>query len=938
MDGQLSVRPRGIGALADGRGLALAGLGLLLLSALALLALGSTPASASPMDNETPPNPPRYYDYGNAYNLSVGEAPANITFRRDGGGDFDFLRLQGLEVGDLVNVSINTNDTMPCIIEFWVSDPYRFPVYYCQYSFQVGDPNTLSFEFMVVLDGDYFLHTGQGPGETFITFNWSVTPGGGVPDGNDEPGQAVRLVAGNDTSTDMDCVYDPSDFFVIDLTPNASLKMFLEVTILEVSGGNYQWELYNTTGLLRESVDYKADTIFFDTASKPFFLLNNEGDLYMRLWCTYGKGTVRFRLDLVDQPKDGDDILTAVEVRDGDIVVGDLDTITDEVDFFKIALVQGDVLNLWLEVEDDLDLFLRDSEWNFLVRSDGYGNVTEHIVFEMMAAGPSWFYIMVRPYGIDPLDPPVEMSYILRVRTNLDPVADPAAAGLDGVHIVYEDVPDESIDLGLLFSDPEDGPLTYFVLPGHDEARLNASLNGTRLRLEAAPDDSGFWDTVDLKAVDDHGYWCVYAVQVYVKDVNDQPVLVLLPANVTMDEDGTSAPVNLVSCFNDVDDPSWNLTVTVECPAQLRVALMYGAATFSAMVPDWNGETHCIVVATDPGGLNASVGLVVVVRPVNDAPVIRQYANMIWTYRGPFELDVTPYFFDVDGDALSYLLGAPEWMSATFEGGVLTIKPPEDVFMLCFNITASDPSGLESEPMPVMVSYNDPELPPPGMVGPSEYTVEEGTTLYLTNITFLYFDRPRSLLLTLTAEGTTNWYAVHLLRNGTSWQDGLPAWTPEKLRRARDVHVILRCEDDEGFSDDLTITVHVLRYNRAPVVLRVGPDTSKAYHQGDEVLVFADAVDPDGDPLAFTWYFDDEMLNITGNTLMINHAVEGVHRVRVTASDGELNMTNNGSFVVLGSETAEGAWSTAVIIAAVVIVVGATAGVLHARRRRGGAG
>jgi hypothetical protein len=135
-------------------------------------------------------------------------------------------------------------------------------------------------------------------------------------------------------------------------------------------------------------------------------------------------------------------------------------------------------------------------------------------------------------------------------------------------------------------------------------------------------------------------------------------------------------------------------------------------------------------------------------------------------------------------------------------------------------------------------------------------------------------------------------------------------------------------------SDDLTFTVHVTRYNRAPVVLHVGPNSTEAFHEGDDVLVFANAADPDGDTLVFTWYFDDKLANVSGNTLLVNYVTKGVHHVRVTASDGELNMTNNGSFAVLGSETTEGAWVTwAIVVVAVVIVVGIS-GVLYIRHRR----
>jgi hypothetical protein len=750
-------------------GWVLVAIGLIAVMALALLVLCSGESSAGLLDNETPPNNPQYYNFTIAYNLSLGTPATDITFRRDSGGDFDYFRLQGLAVGDLVTMCVNQS-LWAASVEYYVSDPGRFPVFY----YDTGgeeDRAHFNFSFLVVVDSDYFFHTAGGFGDLFITFNWTVTHGAGVPDGNDAPADAIPIEPDTDVTAQMSRVMDPSDFYTFDMPVNNTTKTYFRLTILEVTGGNYEWEIYTRIGVLRPSVDYRTDILISGTGFWDYTELGARGTLYLRLWCIYGTGTIRFEVDLLDYPRDCDGIESAVEVLDGDIVDGRLNTWFDEEDFYSISLVGGDVLNLWLEVTEDLDLYIRNGENQTLARSDEEGNVTEHIVFEMMAAGPSWVYIMVRPYGIDPLDPPVEMAYTLRVRTDLDPVADPAAAGLDGVHIVYEDVPDESIDLGLLFRDPEGGPLTYSVLPGHDEVRLSASINGTRLRIVSAPNDWGLWDTVVVKAVDDHGYWCVYAVQVYVKDVNDPPVLVILPSSVTMDEDGTSAPVNLAPYFNDIDDPPWNLTITVECPRELRVALLYGVATFTATVPDWNGEAHCIVTATDPSGSYARMGLVVVVRNVNDAPVVKHSPFEVERMGGPVEIDVATCFFDVDGDELTYRLSAPPWLDATLTGSMLLIQQPLDKYYLSLNVTATDRGGLDSPPVNIIVLYDLPEEELLMLLPASEYTVEEGTALYLTNITFLNFHRPQNLLVKLSAEGDSWGFPVRLLASGTSWTE-----------------------------------------------------------------------------------------------------------------------------------------------------------------------
>jgi len=912
---------------------------------LAVLSVVPHEARAALMDDETPPLSPQYYDWDHAYDLTPADAGSVIPLRRDGGTDEDFLRFKGLEIGDLVSLTVDVDAQQTPVVAFSISDPLRFPIWHYKLD---GSPEPLpiAFGFFAALPGDYFFNTGQGFGDAIIDLSFTVTASGHVSDGNDRPDQASVLTGNATLSVDLGQPYDPSDFFKVHLAPSSSWKVFLTIKLLNISAGAAQWELYGSDGVKRPSKSYAADIIFQDLPNfVEYAPVLREDDYYLRVWMRLGSGNVKLSLLVFMYPNDGDDDNeSAREVRDGDVVIDNVNTRFDLSDFYKIALVPHDNLTLWLEVDDDADLLLF-FEGARKAASLEFNTTTERIRYEVPEGATGWYYILVKPYDLDPLIPPQTIHYTLRVRTNLDPVAYPAAAGLVGVHPLWEDTVDSTIDLALLFSDPEGGPLSYRVAGGFNASLLNVTIAGTRLRISPAPNASGFEDVVTVEAIDDHGYRCVYTISLYVVPVDDPPQVgppgaLAPPASIELDEDGTSEPFEPIRWFWDVDDPFWDLSISVLADSPLEASLKGDVMTVRAALANWWGSTSLRVVASDPAGLMATLVMTVHVLPVNDPPEARTASLLLTANSSSIDIDLMPMFRDVDGDVLSYVI-ADVGVPTVVRDGILTVMDllSHQGTRVELDVTAADPSGATSGPVGIAIWV--PEVPDPPEVGlsPSVFTVVEGSELVLLRLSVSDADPlPWTYTAVVRAEGWEGRFRMDVSSTGVEWPDGPPSWTPAVRRQARDAAGTVTVIDGP-FNATVGFLAHVVRLNHAPEVKRILLDRDGNYRAGDSAVAQATVADADSDPLTYRWFLDGRAVPGEGARLRVEDLTAGLHHVLLNVTDGCATGENTASFYVRSvASPTDGSAPVAIAVGLAASVAVAVALVTYVSRRRRGKG
>ena len=240
-------------------------------------------------------------------------------------------------------------------------------------------------------------------------------------------------------------------------------------------------------------------------------------------------------------------------------------------------------------------------------------------------------------------------------------------------------------------------------------------------------------------------------------------------------------------------------------------------------------------------------------KPVLDIPIKRVKVGETVSFPN---LEAT----DPDGDTLTYTFEEPLSEQGAWKTG------PGDEGTYETTITVSDGKSITKQAVRIIVeSLNA----PPELQGVEDIKVREGDTLRL-DIRAIDPDQDK----------------VKISFDG--WQTQFPYTTTYKDAGLHTVKVIAR---DGTHTVEQLVTITVEDVNRPPVIHRFD---DVLVMEGDEVIVRADADDPDGDKLTFTF---SSPLDANG-TWLTKKGDHGVYRVNVSVSDGVVHDATDFRIVV----------------------------------------
>ena len=294
--------------------------------------------------------------------------------------------------------------------------------------------------------------------------------------------------------------------------------------------------------------------------------------------------------------------------------------------------------------------------------SDGRGgSASAEVEIEVVNRAPAFgqrSYGFELPENVDGRERPADLGRV-------------AAADLDGDPLTYEIV---SGDRQRFAVGPRSGAVRY-VGPGEDfETEPN--------RFELV-----------VRAQDGFGGEARAVVAVEVTDVNEAPEAA--DDRVVTPED-RAVTVDVLA--NDTDPEGDRLRVrSVTAASHGAVRLVSGGVVMYTPEADFNGADSFTYVASDGRGLRDTATVEVTVLPVNDAPtaVGRVPDQTLDEGGGPVQVDLSPYFGDVDGDALTYAARSNDTgvVLASAAGAVLTLTPVL-YGTATVKVAAWDPAGL----------------------------------------------------------------------------------------------------------------------------------------------------------------------------------------------------------------------------------------------------
>jgi hypothetical protein len=902
---------------------------LVAISAVILLLASSTTVHAA-LDEAEPPD--QYEDWDTAYDLKPSDLGAPFDVRREGGGDHDYISIGLLNLGEIVTIRLDNYGNPSSVVECWVHDPGRFPI--ADHNYDGSGHRNATMSFIAIRTGPYFLHFGQGFGTTVISVNITVTTGSWVGDGNDRPEEAEEVSATKVVNGSFGQPDDPSDFYKLPLDPSPSLKTFLSFSLSGSGWTKAQWEMYDSDGILRNNLTYGTDTMATGSGTDTFDeRMMDPGTVYLRLWCIKGSGDYRLYINIVTYANDGDDSVDGAGVIvDGQTVNGTIHTKYDKTDHYSVDLKEGDTLQLGMDVDDDADLFVLNSGGYRVASSDNWNDESENITYSLPPGGNGTYYVLVTlSTELDPF-PLRVITYRLEVITNLPPELDADYARTYSSWPMLEDRVDEGILLTDLFSDPEGGPLSFIVVPGHNTSYIDATVTGAmRLRLEPAENVSGFVEAVTVECIDVAGKTTRFVIEVGVIPVNDAPVvghpsLGPPPDVLEMDEDTTGGPWDLLFWFWDSDNVASELIFSFETDIELSAEMDdLDRLVVTVAIPDWHGRSNITIRARDPDGLGALIRMPIFVRPVNDAPRLRVDDVTVVVEGGVVAtLDLAYKFMDVEGDDLTFAATSDYDLTFSIDGNMITVFGllPHQGEKVIVHVTAMDPQGTKSDPLMITLEVGEMEDPHAISSHVAEYTMLWGMGRFFTDLTVEDPDPGIYTYDVILLAGDVN-YTYNLKQNGSEWlwEVQRPYWAPEWGSPEGDV-VVTMLVYDEWYSASVSWVVHVRAANAPPEIESFGPDKDGPYTVGDEVTFSPRITDPEGDPMEFGWYLDRDLVG-SNQTLTVTLTESGLQELELVVWDGFNQSRASYEFMVVAEEEEP----DRPIMVVVLILVGSAAAV-----------
>ena len=262
-------------------------------------------------------------------------------------------------------------------------------------------------------------------------------------------------------------------------------------------------------------------------------------------------------------------------------------------------------------------------------------------------------------------------------------------------------------DLGrVAAADPDGDELTYGIVSG-DRQRFAVGARDGAVRYIGPGEDfetpPNRFELV-VRALDGFGGEARTEVAIEVTDVNEAPEAA--DDEVVTPED-RAVTVDVLA--NDTDPEGDHLRVrSVTAAAHGAVRLVSGGVVMYTPEADFHGADSFAYVASDGRGLTDTATVEITVLPVNDAPTaVGTVPDQTLDEGGaPVQVDLSPYFADVDGDALTYGARSNDTgvVEAAVAGAVLTLTPV--VYgSATVTVTAWDPAGLTAAlSVPVGVS------------------------------------------------------------------------------------------------------------------------------------------------------------------------------------------------------------------------------------------
>ncbi|MYB97143.1 MAG: hypothetical protein F4X60_01105 [Gemmatimonadetes bacterium] len=421
-----------------------------------------------------------------------------------------------------------------------------------------------------------------------------------------------------------------------------------------------------------------------------------------------------------------------------------------------------------------------------------------------------------------------------------------------------------TVDLAPYFDDP-DGDVLMYAAASNNSGVATAAVSGSTLAVAAVARGAA---TVTVTATDPEG---LAATQTFKSTIPNRPPG---PAGTIPGQTlyiGDTVTVDLPPYFEDPDGDALTYTAASSSPA-VATAMVAGTTVTIAAVAQ--GMTTVTVTARDTEGLTANQTFETAVPNRPPGPVGTVPDQTLYT-GDTVTVDLSPYFEDLDADALTYTASSSNSFVATASvSGSSAMITAAAKGATTVTVTATDPGGLTATQTFESTVPNR----PPGAVGTvSERTVriEETITVDLAP----YFHDPDADPLTYTAASSNAAVATASVAGSLVTITGVAVGSAT---------ITLTARDPDRLTATQQVGVTVRLANRAPRPVRRIPTQRLAPGRTATINASRYFDDPDDDPLTYSASSSNSgvaRVSVSGSAVRIRAVATGSATITVTARD-----------------------------------------------------
>ncbi len=453
-----------------------------------------------------------------------------------------------------------------------------------------------------------------------------------------------------------------------------------------------------------------------------------------------------------------------------------------------------------------------------------------------------------------------------------------------------------TVDLSSYFTDPDGDALAYSA-SSSATAVATVAVSGAALTVTAVAPGTA---TVTVTAADPDGETAMQSFPVTVPNRGPEAVGTI-PAQ--MLTEGATKSLVLSSYFTDPDGDALTYTATNANPA---VAVGTVSGSVLAIRATGVGFSVITITATDPGGLTATQLVTVEVVSRNSAPQPKGSIPAQSMRAGESAtVNLSPYFTDPDGDALTYTAasGNPAVATASAAAATLTITG-QSPGSTTITVTARDPGGLTATQV-ASVTVGTAAKPDLlfSSVTPTQVTIAPGgsevVVFTIRNAgnansppTNARAHQSPDARITTSDRVVSDAIAVRALSPNATRRIELTLNIPSNF--APGSFYVGMCVDpvtgEENTANNCSraVRVTVSVSNSGPQPVGTIPAQSVTAGQTTTVDVAPYFTDPDGDPLTYTASSGNTSVataSLTGSTLTVTGVAQGSATITVVASD-----------------------------------------------------